>query len=41
MKSMTDAAADYSAWIGRREISDDELALAPALAAAATRWTTR
>ncbi|HRI90631.1 MAG TPA: acyl-CoA dehydrogenase [Accumulibacter sp.] len=33
---MTDAAADYSAWIGRREISDDELALAPALAAAAT-----
>jgi 3-methylfumaryl-CoA hydratase len=33
---MTDAIADYAAWIGRSEITDDELALAPALAAAAT-----
>jgi 3-methylfumaryl-CoA hydratase len=33
---MTDATADYAAWIGRQEITDDELALAPALAAAAT-----
>ena len=33
---MTDVTADYGAWIGRREVTDDELALAPALAAAAT-----
>ncbi|RDE51035.1 MAG: acyl-CoA dehydrogenase [Candidatus Accumulibacter meliphilus] len=33
---MTDAIADYAAWIGCSEITDDELALAPALAAAAT-----
>jgi 3-methylfumaryl-CoA hydratase len=36
MDLMTDAIADYAAWIGRSEITDDELALAPALAAAAT-----
>ena len=33
---MTNAIADYAEWIGRRECTDDELALAPALAAAAT-----
>ncbi|WP_291995711.1 acyl-CoA dehydrogenase [Candidatus Accumulibacter sp. ACC003] len=38
---MTDAITDYAAWIGRREIADDELALAPALAAAATLDDTR
>lgn len=33
---MTDSTTIYSQWIGRQEITDDELGLAPALAAAAT-----
>lgn len=33
---MGDSATDYEQWIGRREVTDDELSLAPALAAAAT-----
>lgn len=32
---MTDSTTDYAQWIGRREITEDELGLAPALAAAA------
>jgi 3-methylfumaryl-CoA hydratase len=32
---MTDSLTDYAKWIGREEINDEELALAPALAAAA------
>jgi 3-methylfumaryl-CoA hydratase len=32
---MTDASEDYAAWVGRQEVTDDELCLAPALAAAA------
>jgi 3-methylfumaryl-CoA hydratase len=32
---MTDASQAYASWIGRREATDDELALAPTLAAAA------
>jgi hydroxyacyl-ACP dehydratase HTD2-like protein with hotdog domain len=32
---MTDASEDYAAWIGRQEVTDDDLCLAPALAAAA------
>lgn len=33
---MTDSTADYTQWIGRREVSDDHIDLAPALAVAAT-----
>ncbi len=33
---MSDELPDYMQWIGRREVCEDELALAPALAAAAT-----
>ncbi len=33
---MTDATADYAQWIGRLEVTDDDLGLTPALAAAAT-----
>ncbi|MBE2257608.1 MAG: MaoC family dehydratase N-terminal domain-containing protein [Candidatus Accumulibacter sp.] len=33
---MSDATTDYAQWIGRREVTDDDLGLAPALAAAAT-----
>ncbi|MBL8395101.1 MAG: acyl-CoA dehydrogenase [Candidatus Accumulibacter sp.] len=33
---MTDASSDYADWIGRRETTDDDLSLTPALAAAAT-----
>lgn len=33
---MNDATTDFSPWIGRREVTDDELGLAPALTAAAT-----
>lgn len=32
---MTDSTTDYAQWIGREEITEDELGLAPALAAAA------
>ena len=32
---MTDSTTDYAQWIGRREITEDDLGLAPALAAAA------
>jgi hypothetical protein len=32
---MTDATADYAAWIGRQEITDDDMSVAPARAAAA------
>ncbi|MFZ4534810.1 acyl-CoA dehydrogenase [Propionivibrio sp.] len=33
---MTDTTTDFSQWIGRREITEDDLSLTPALAAAAT-----
>ena len=33
---MTDSTADFAQWIGRREVTDDDLSLLPALAAAAT-----
>lgn len=33
---MTDASAAYAGWIGRQEITEDEMSLVPALAAAAT-----
>lgn len=33
---ITDSTTDYAQWIGRQEATDDDLALAPALAAAAT-----
>ncbi len=32
---MTDATTDFAEWIGRREVTEDDLGLAPALAAAA------
>ena len=32
---MTDTKTDFSQWIGRREITEDEMGLSPALAAAA------
>jgi 3-methylfumaryl-CoA hydratase len=38
---MTDPTADYAAWIGRQEITDDDMSTAPALAAAATLDDTR
>jgi 3-methylfumaryl-CoA hydratase len=38
---MTDATADYAAWIGRQEITDDDMSVAPARAAAATLDDTR
>src|SRR6266516_77470 len=34
--SMKDATQDYARWIGRTEIVEDDISLAPALAAAAT-----
>ena len=33
---MTESTADFSQWIGRREVTEDDLSLVPALAAAAT-----
>ncbi|MBK7354924.1 MaoC family dehydratase N-terminal domain-containing protein [Propionivibrio sp.] len=33
---MTDSITDYAQWIGRKEITDDDLGLSPTLAAAAT-----
>ena len=38
---MTDATADYAAWIGRQETTDDDMSVAPARAAAATLDDTR
>ena len=37
---MTDSITDYAQWIGRKEITDDDLGLSPTLAAAATRKCT-
>ncbi|HPT50885.1 MAG TPA: MaoC family dehydratase N-terminal domain-containing protein [Accumulibacter sp.] len=39
--AIADATPDYVEWIGRQEVVDDEIALAPALAAAATLNDTR
>ena len=30
---MTDSTTDFAEWIGRREVTEDDLGLAPALAA--------
>ena len=34
-QGMTDSTTDFAQWIGRREVTEDDLGLAPALAAAA------
>ena len=35
LSAMSNPTADYEPWIGRRELSEDDLGLAPALAGAA------